>query len=242
MTSHEPSALTGAYVLDALDPAERELFEAHLAGCADCAAEVAGLRAAAAELSHVTATAPPPALRTDLLAAIERVRPLPPPGGAVPLPVPRRRQSWAWQAVAAACVVIAAAAVVWGFQQRRSADLHTTRAAAITALLANPDTRIATGRLGAGHASLVYSKDGHTVLLIGTDVAAPPGDKTYQLWMISAAGAPTSAGIFTPDRHGNVLVQARGNLTGVARMGVSVEPAGGSRVPTPGAIIAVMPI
>ena len=34
-------ALSGAYVVDALDDDERELFEKHLPGCRDCQAEVA---------------------------------------------------------------------------------------------------------------------------------------------------------------------------------------------------------
>ena len=67
MSSHEFGGLTGAYALDALDEQERARFEAHLASCADCAAEVRSLRAAAAELSHTTSTAPPPGLRADIL-------------------------------------------------------------------------------------------------------------------------------------------------------------------------------
>ena len=35
--------LSGAYAVDALDDAERTSFEQHLAGCADCRAEVAEL-------------------------------------------------------------------------------------------------------------------------------------------------------------------------------------------------------
>lgn len=242
MTGHEPSALTGAYVLDALDAPERALFEEHLADCADCAAEVAGLRAAATELSHTSATPPPPALREELLATIAQVRPLPPVGGQVVPLAPRQKRRWAWPAVAAACLLIAAAAAGWGYQQHQDADRHQARAAAITTLLARPDAHITTGTFAGGHATLIYSKSEHTVLLIGNHVTAPAGDKTYQLWMISPHGTATSAGTFRPDSSGNVLVRARGDLADTAHMGISVEPAGGSRQPTPGAILAVMTI
>ncbi len=71
-------ALSGAYAVDALDPGERVRFELHLAHCAECRSEVDGLREAAARLGSGADVAPPPALRGDILAAIETVRPLPP--------------------------------------------------------------------------------------------------------------------------------------------------------------------
>ena len=49
------SGLAALYALDALDPAERAEFEAHLQRRPDLRDEVAGFQAAAAELSTVTA-------------------------------------------------------------------------------------------------------------------------------------------------------------------------------------------
>ncbi len=37
---HEAHIDVGCYVVDALEPAERETFEMHLVGCASCAREV----------------------------------------------------------------------------------------------------------------------------------------------------------------------------------------------------------
>ncbi|HEU5269897.1 MAG TPA: zf-HC2 domain-containing protein, partial [Jatrophihabitans sp.] len=123
MTNHEVGTLAGAYALDALDQPERELFEAHLAECADCAAEVAGLRAAATELSHTSLATPPAALRADLLSAVGRVRPLPPrTRPADGLARPARR--WLWPAVAAACAVLAVIAGGWGWQEHRQLTGH----------------------------------------------------------------------------------------------------------------------
>ncbi|HET6967780.1 MAG TPA: anti-sigma factor [Ornithinibacter sp.] len=70
--------LSGAYAVDALDEAERESFEQHLAVCADCRAEVAELSATAHHLSSLSEATPPPALRASVLHGITRVRPLPP--------------------------------------------------------------------------------------------------------------------------------------------------------------------
>ena len=71
--------LSGAYAVDALDDAERASFEQHLAGCADCRAEVAELSATAGSLASLTETTPPPSLRDSVLSGIAQVRPLPPP-------------------------------------------------------------------------------------------------------------------------------------------------------------------
>ena len=70
--------LSGAYAVDALDEAERESFEQHLAECADCRAEVAELSATAHQLSSMSEATPPPALRAAVLHGITQVRPLPP--------------------------------------------------------------------------------------------------------------------------------------------------------------------
>jgi anti-sigma-K factor RskA len=237
MTSHELSTLVGAYALDALDDAERAEFEEHLAGCADCAAEVAGLRAAVAELSQPTAEPAPPALRAELLAEIRRVRPLPPRAGAS---FGRRLPRRFWPALAAACALIAALATGWGVQQHRELTAaHRNTPTGLSAVFDSPDVTASTMALAqTGHATLIYSKAKQELLLVGQHVPAPPDGKTYQLWMLGPNGAATSGGLFRPDANGNVLVQASGDLAHTARMGISVEPPGGAPQPTPGAIIA----
>lgn len=131
-------ALTGAYVLDALEADELAAFERHLAACADCRAEVRSLRDAVVRLPEVSAAAPPAALRASVLEAISQVRPLPPlpeqidqadqadraepaepvAREAVDLDARRRgradRQGRRWQLLAAAACVVALAGVLWG--------------------------------------------------------------------------------------------------------------------------------
>ena len=64
MTDHEWSELAAPYALGALAPDERERFEAHLADCAACRADVRALREVAVLLADAApATAPPPGLR-----------------------------------------------------------------------------------------------------------------------------------------------------------------------------------
>ena len=131
---HDRAAL-GAYALGALDPAETRAVDAHLAGCADCRAEVAELN----ELNEFLGEVPPEAFLDgppedgDLLlqrtlrqvraetapAASSPEQPAPP--GTVPFPQqPARRRGLVL--VAAALALIAGAGVVGGVVGRQTAD------------------------------------------------------------------------------------------------------------------------
>jgi anti-sigma-K factor RskA len=69
----------GSYVVNALDLAELDEFEAHLAVCPTCTREVVEFCETAAELSLLApAAVPPPSLRSSILSAIKEVRPVPP--------------------------------------------------------------------------------------------------------------------------------------------------------------------
>lgn len=234
--SHDLSTLAGAYALDALSAPEREAFEAHLTSCPDCTEEVRGMQQTAAELSRTTETVPPPQLRNDVLQAISQVRPLPPVVDNV-IALRRARLSRSvWQGLAAACLVLALAAFGWGVSQRHDArrSVASPTVSAINSLVNQPnaDLVVANTALNHGSGTVIWAKQEHKVVLIGQDLAALPAGKTYQLWMLPATGRPVSAGVFTPDREGNVAYQVDGDLTGFARMGISVEPAGGSTEPT----------
>ncbi|MGA8247905.1 MAG: zf-HC2 domain-containing protein, partial [Nocardioides sp.] len=66
-------ALSGAYAVDALDDAERAQFEAHLATCPECRAEVRSFSETAALIAEAVVEAPPPGLRAGVLAGIGAV-------------------------------------------------------------------------------------------------------------------------------------------------------------------------
>jgi anti-sigma factor RsiW len=71
-------SLVGAYAVDAVDDSERAGFEAHLATCAECRAEVDSLRGAATSLAAIGDTPAPASLKAALMRDIASVRPLPP--------------------------------------------------------------------------------------------------------------------------------------------------------------------
>jgi hypothetical protein len=93
-----------AYVVDALDDAERAAFEAHLVHCAACRDEVAALGGAAGALAFAAeAPPPPPELRERILAAARAEG----PPNVVPLRSRRR-----WLPIAGAVAAVAAAVAV----------------------------------------------------------------------------------------------------------------------------------
>jgi hypothetical protein len=75
---HDLHAMVGAYVADALDDDDRAMFEEHLSGCESCRRESAEFAETLGELTWLTETPPPPALRSSILGEIATVRPLPP--------------------------------------------------------------------------------------------------------------------------------------------------------------------
>src|SRR3981081_1453865 len=73
MTCEEFEELSGAYVLDAITPQERQEAREHLAGGAKCTRRLAELRAIADLLPlSVTQVNPPPSAKERLLAAIHQ--------------------------------------------------------------------------------------------------------------------------------------------------------------------------
>ncbi|RZS82983.1 anti-sigma-K factor RskA [Motilibacter rhizosphaerae] len=222
-TQEDAHALVGAYVLDALDPGEREAFERHLAACPDCQAEVPGMRAAAARVAATAYVRPPAHLKSAVLAQVARTRQLPPVVTAVSAPV---ALAW-WRrplALAAAVVVLAAAALsaVLGVQLHESRQ----REAQIAAIIAHPEVSREVALRGGGSATLDVAGGRAVVRMRGA--AAPPSGRVYELWVVPSAGSPRPAGLMDSGSGGALVKQ----VTGAKALAVTVEPAGGSERPT----------
>jgi len=232
---HEIHALSGAYAVDALDPAEKAEFEQHLGACASCQAEVASLREAAALLPETTATAPPPALRERVLAEISTVRPLPPETpGAVDdrevAPLRSRRRPWTLLAAAAAVVaVVGGGAVVW--QQVSGPGQQQTQLSAVDRVLQAADAkRVNVDLPGGVRASVVRSLSEGKAVLVTRNMPPAPSGRIYELWLQTPGGAMVPAGTMTDGGSRTVLL--RGDATTATGAGITVEPKGGSESPT----------
>ena len=231
--------LSGAYAVDALDPEERTAFEQHLAQCPECQAEVASLRATATQLSALSASEPPPALRASVLAAITTVRPLPPldPPVAPPVldttsvvvPMRSRRARVPWLLAAAAAVVLGIGGLAWG-PWHTGAD--RTQLTATEQVLRADDAQRLQKTIGGARATIVRSVSLRKAVIIADNMPAAPLGKDYQLWLEFPGKGMVSAGVMPHDAKPTLTIPLEGDASKAIAAGITVEPAGGSRAPT----------
>lgn len=229
--AEEIHALSGAYAVDALDPEERAQFEAHLAACGSCRAEVADLREATTVLGGLEDTAPPAALRDRVLDDIGTVRPLPPerPEASVArADVVRPRYGRRLLAAAAAVVAVAGGgAVLW----QQTAGPDGSRVSVVDRVLQAADAERVTVELTDGaSASVVRSVSEGRAVLLTRDMPAPPDGKVYELWLQTPAGVMVPAGLM--EQPGSRPVPLDGDATHATAVGITIEPEGGSESPT----------
>ena len=232
-------ALSGAYVVDALDDSERATFEEHLPGCLDCQAEVASLREAAVLMADDAALAPPAALREQVLAGIRTVRPLPPPTGtladeepgrsAVVVPLRRHRFRMATMAAAAAVVAVLGVGAVTQPWQDDSPPISAV-SPADRVLAADDAAHITLSFPNGSKASLVRSEKLGRAVLVTTRMDAPPSGKIFELWLRNAEGRMVPAGKMKAGGDQKILLT--GDAGKATAAGITVEPAGGSSSPT----------
>ncbi|MEU6807558.1 anti-sigma factor [Streptomyces sp. NPDC046831] len=238
MTTMDVHSMTGAYALHALPDAEREAFEGHLTQCEVCEEEVAEFSATAARLALAASVPARPAMREQVLNRIATVRQVPPraaPLRRVRRGVPRGRGLVRW---ALAASVAAAAAfggtAVWQYERAQDAHDRAARAQGhaedLAGVLTAPDAKSRSARVAGGAGTLVVSASRDRAVFVGSGMAAPPRGKVYQLWFADG-GKMRSAGLMDADR-GSQAVLMQGAVDGASGVGITVEPAGGSKEPT----------
>ena len=211
----------GVYVLGALPEDETAAYEDHLANCPSCRAEADELRVAAQALPlSAPPMLPPPALKTRIMAEVEREAELLASAGGAPKPAPKRakrrlRLRLPMPAVALACAAlvagVVAGGVLFGADDGRTIDMQST--------------------LADASAELELTEDG--AILVANNLPTPPEGKVYMIWIQKPGQAPepTSA-LFTPRRDGSATASVAGDMEGVETVLVNEEPLGGSTTPT----------
>ena len=223
--------LTGVYALDALDDLERAAFERHLPECPSCQAEVAELTETASLLAVSAATPVPPGLRSDVLAAVSQVRQVSPlPSLSTRAAQPRWYQQ---PAALAAGLLLVVSGVLGGLtlEADQRADLAEQRAERITAIATDPDgVKVVVPVSTGGHGTIIAA--GGTAVLRTSDIEKLSPGQAYQLWLLRG-DSTQSVGVL--GRGGELEAVVEGMRSGDA-LGLTIEPAGGSRAPT-GALV-----
>jgi anti-sigma-K factor RskA len=229
--------LAGAYAMDAISAPDRARFERHLAGCQECAAEIASLREATARLAAATAVPPPSGLKERVLAAAAATRQRPPPVRESRERrtrwVPRRR--FALAAAAAATVVVLGAAVVFGVaNQNTHSQLSQAQGTSqqVAAVLTARDATMMTGPVrGGGTVTIVMSHARGALVFTAAGLHALPASRGYELWLIDPAG-DRSVGMLPAGRHAMTGPVVASGIRPGDHLALTAEPAGGSPRPT----------
>ena len=243
MNAVELHTLTGAYAVHALPDAERAEFERHLEACDSCAQEVRELTATAQRLGLAVSTSAPPEMRERVLRQISTVRQEPPRLPGVPRPGgggPGRRVRAVPRFALAACLAAAAAfggVAVWQHQSaqdaREQAEQSRQQSSELARLLSAPDARTtgSSALPGGATASVVVSREQDRAAFLASGLDRPPRGKVYELWF-SEDGSMRPAGLMDPSAGDGDAMLMDGSVGGASAMGITVEPAGGSKQPT----------
>ncbi len=230
--SDDLHALTGAYVMDALDTDEREAFEAYMATSPATAAEVASLREAVAALGAATSETPPEGLRGAVMARVDTVRqerPIVAIDDAPSVRARRRVPTWGTRVASIAAAVAMLVAVGLGTAvvdlNQRLDTLEGTNDHVAT-LLAAPDAVRTESALPNGGVVTALISPGHgAALTVAEGLPELSEDQMYALWAI-VGDVPVPIG---------ELVEGRplaSQVAGMELLGLTVEPRGELTVPT----------
>ncbi|MFC9466102.1 anti-sigma factor, partial [Streptomyces coelicoflavus] len=85
---------------------------------------------------------------------------------------------------------------------------------------------------GRGVAVVASASEGRAVVTL-SGYGEPPGDRVRQLWLMRPGAEPRSLGLF----DGDTPLIASGLNRAATSLAVTVEPAGGSALPTSGPVV-----
>jgi anti-sigma-K factor RskA len=249
MRGRDEHTLAGAYAMDAISPADRDRFERHLAGCQECAQEIASLREATARLGAAAAVTPPAGLKERVLAAAAMTRQQAPDAAGADSPARTRTRmrpgSWlrslAWPgrlAVAAgavAAVAVLGLAVVFGVasgDMRQQLDQAQASSQQIAAVLTAQDAVMMNGAVtGGGTAAVVMSRSRDALVFTAEGLRALPSSSGYELWLIGPSGE-RPVGMLPAGSDGMTGPVIASGLRAGDHLALTAEPAGGAAQPT----------
>lgn len=222
--------LTGARALGAVDGAEAQSFDDHLADCPTCAEEYSSLLATAALLGSAEATSPPRALRRRVLQDVSHTRQLPPLVTSLQTRRPVWRRPVTWLAAAAAAAVIATG-VTLAIPNKDASSVATLG----KCVAAASDTVTKSPSLGAG-GDIKTSRSCEAVVVQLPSMGKVPAGRSFQIWRIDDSGAH-SLGLAETNAGGVAAASVIAfNMSSTDKsVAVTEERAGGADQPTPGA-------
>jgi hypothetical protein len=245
----EPRSLDRLLAGDSPEAAD---LAAHIAGCADCTAELADLRASTSLIHGAVRTLPPGDLRERTLAYVAsagRPRPDLTPAAAVEArDRPVRARALAWTSVAAAAVVVAVVATAFFVGSGADSEIAEAnrsiaglgKLAGWTARLSgDPDAERVELRSTSGGqatATVLFAGDTGELVMVATGLQEPSPASEYRCWVeLAGVREPIGQLYFTGDLGywvGNVdlLMHAETAAFGISLVDADSQGAGGDAV------------
>ena len=223
--SHIFNLLPG-YALDCLDEDELILVSEHLAGCAECRAELQGYRSVVNRLALAAPEASPsPALHRRLMSRIQTPSSQPSPGRSSATFARWVMPVWGWASLALVLVLVISNLFLW----QRISQLQTPAQSGNLGAITLTGTQAAPEATGL----IVLSLDGEYGTLVVDHLPALDSKHQYQLWLIQD-DQRTSGAVFSvsDEGYGSVEILSSEPLDSYPAFGISIEPAGGSPGPT----------
>lgn len=244
ISQNDPLDDIAAFSIGAADREESLAVKRLLAETPALQREAAEYAAAASLLNAVVPKyAAPPELKGRIMAAAHaspKIVPFALAVTPVATSVRTSRAIFVWLAAAAALVLFALN-VFWLVQvsrMRESQELAVVASAsfdmAVALLTDSESKRIELmDEAGEMRAMVVWMPDHDEALMVTHSLPALSDDTTYQLWIIGEKG-PMSAGVFDTDADGvySMMFSSPMDWEAVGSVGISVEPSGGSPLPT----------
>ena len=266
---NEIENLTGAYALDALTAEERAAVEDAADRSQAVRNELTELSDTAVLLGlAVEPVEPSPELKTNLMAMLDSTPQLAAEPNRVGAPAraqhvasgrptltpdasqfdrpaqAKARARWFNRPVAILTAAAAAVVLVTGgivvSNQIADQQFQQAQVDELTAITAAGDSRRLTSNVdGGGTATVVWSNTLGASAIMVDGIADLPDSKTYQLWYIDENGA-RPAGTFDVGNSGSTWRVLDGEMGAGDTIGLTVEPAGGSQIPTTDPVVAIV--
>ncbi|GGG23569.1 anti-sigma-K factor RskA [Rhodococcoides trifolii] len=189
---------------------------------------VRDVRETMAVASSATGTAAPVELRSRILDAVDAThQELSPP--SVPSLDAHRAKRNRWRVAAAAAAAVVIVGVGGAVVTTQLGD-----SAAPTQVQAADARTVSVDMTGGGTATVSYSRSENTGSVTFEGMAPPPDGSVYELWLVD--GVSRSVGMIGP---GDPLTHTLNGIGSATTFAVTVEPTGGSQLPTTAAIAQV---
>ena len=246
------------YALGALDADEKGAVETHLVSCAECSRKLAEARGRMAALGlSAPFAAPSPQVRERLLRQIRTAASATSAARAEAAAARSPKSSrgagesarrWTWILSPAFAALAIAAIFLWVQNARLGRQIASLRATVLQQQKQLDETRNVAHLFEAqdtvtislapmpgmpqGAVKVMYNEKMGMLMYDGW-IDPPPQDKSYQLWVVPAEGAPINAGVFNPATSDTAhwMTKVPGGVPAKA-FAITLEPAGGMPRPT----------